>query len=39
MKTCLIEIYEAVKENLYWIILALVFGIMFWLAPKINIIP
>ena len=27
------------KENLYWIILALVFALIFWLAPKVNATP
>ena len=39
MKTCLIAIYEAVKENLYWLILALAFALMLWLAPKVNATP
>jgi len=39
MKTCLIAFYEAVKENLYWIILALAFALMLWLAPKVNATP
>ena len=28
--------YEAVKENLYWLILALAFALLLWLAPKVN---
>ena len=39
MKTCLVALYEAVKENLYWLILALAFALMFWLAPKVNATP
>jgi len=27
------------KENLYWIILALAFALMLWLAPKVNATP
>ena len=32
-------IYEALKENLYWLILALAFALMLWLAPKVNATP
>ena len=39
MKTCLIALFEAVKENLYWIILAIAFALMLWLAPKVNATP
>jgi len=32
-------LYEAVKENLYWLILALAFALMLWLSPKVNATP
>ena len=39
MKTCLVAVYEAVKENLYWLILALAMALLLWLAPKVNATP
>ena len=30
---------DFLKEDLYWIILALVFALIFWLAPKVNATP
>ena len=39
MKTCLIAVYEALKANLYWLILVLAFALMLWLAPKVNATP
>ena len=39
MMTCLIALYETAKKNLYWLILALAFALMFWLAPKVNATP
>lgn len=28
-----------IKENLYWLLLAIAFALMFWLAPKVNATP
>ena len=31
--------YETAKKNLYWLILALAFALMLWLAPKVEATP
>ena len=39
MKECLKGLLNEAYRNIYWLILALVFALMFWLAPKVNATP
>lgn len=39
MKECLKGLLSEVWRNLYWLILALAFALMLWLAPKVNATP
>jgi len=36
MKTCLIALLQEMYRNLYWLILALAFALLLWLAPKVD---